>query len=62
MPPAPDCAERFFLQTNFGRRDIAQRVFPTGVVNHTNEAARERARTLREQQLIGLHPPVFYDG
>ena len=62
LPPAADSAGRFFLQTNYGRRDIAQRVLPTAVVNHANVEARQRAQTLRERQMIGLHPPVFYDG
>lgn len=62
LPPAPTCAGRFFLQTNYGRRDIAQRILPTEMVNHANAEARERAKTARERQLIGLHPPVFYDG
>jgi hypothetical protein len=62
MPPAPHAGGRFFLQTNFGRRDIAQRILPTDRVNHTNAEARARAKTMRERQLIGLHEQVFYDG
>ena len=53
---------RLFLQINYGRRDIAQRLLPTSEVNHASDAARARARTPREQTLIGLHPGNFYDG
>ncbi len=62
LPPAENGAGRFFLQTNYARREIAQRVLPTDEVNHTREAARARALTERERQLIGLHRQVFYDG
>lgn len=62
MPLGPGAAGRFFLQTNFGRREIAQRVLPTERVNFTNADARARARTERERQLIGLHEQGFYDG
>jgi ectoine hydroxylase-related dioxygenase (phytanoyl-CoA dioxygenase family) len=62
LPPAENSTGRFFLQTNYGRREIAQRVRPTSEVNHANFAARKRATTERERQLIGLHPQVFYDG
>lgn len=62
LPPGPQAKGRFFLQTNYGRREIAQRVLTTDEVNHTSEAARARARTERERNLIGLHPQVFYDG
>ena len=62
LPPSPDGNGRFFLQTNYGRREIAQRVRPTSVVNHASPEALERARTERERQLIGVHPQVFYDG
>lgn len=53
---------RFFLQVHYGRRDIAQRVRTTAQANHVSRLARERATTGREQQLIGLHEPLFYDG
>lgn len=62
LPPAETALGRFFLQTNYGRREIAQRVLPTDEVNHAGEAARERALTERARQLIGLHRQVFYDG
>ena len=62
LPPAESSAGRFFLQTNYGRREIAQRVRPTDVVNHAAPEAVARATTLRERQLIGLHEAAFYDG
>jgi hypothetical protein len=62
MPPSPEAKGRFFLQTNYGRREIAQRILPTDVVNHVRPEAAARARTERERQLIGLHESVFYDG
>lgn len=62
LPPAPDATGRFFLQTNYGRREIAQRVLPTDEVNHTTPDSRARARTERQRQLLGLHPQCFYDG
>ena len=49
-------------KTNYGRREIAQRVRPTHVVNHASPDAIARAATERERQLIGLHPQAFYDG
>lgn len=52
---------RFFLQTNYARRDIAQRVFTTAEVNHVRPEAAARAVTERERTLLGLHPAVFYD-
>lgn len=62
LPPRQEAQGRFFLQTNYGRREVAQRVRPTDVVNHASEDAIARAGTPRERQLIGLHPPAFYDG
>jgi hypothetical protein len=53
---------RFFLQTNYGRRDIAQRLLPCDQANQASAEARSRAMTPRERTLIGLHPPAFYDG
>ena len=52
---------RFFLQTNFGRRDIAQRILPAEQVNHASAEARSRAESARERSLIGLHPKAYYD-
>ncbi|MBC8273095.1 MAG: phytanoyl-CoA dioxygenase family protein [Gammaproteobacteria bacterium] len=53
---------RFFLQVHYGRRDIAQRIQTTETTNHLSEQAIDRAKTTREQTLIGLHKPFFYDG
>ena len=60
--PAAGGSGRFFLQAHYGRRDIAQRLRTTDVVNHLSAAAVARARTEREQTLVGLHPAMFYDG
>lgn len=62
LPPGGASRGRFFLQTNYGRREIAQRVRPTSMVNHASRSAIKQARTTRERQLIGLHPQWFYDG
>jgi hypothetical protein len=62
LPPSERSRGRFFLQTNYGRREIAQRVRSSSVVNHASRAAIKRARTKRDRQLIGLHPEWFYDG
>ncbi len=62
LPTGPGDRGRFFLQAHYGRRDIAQRVRPTAVVNHVSEAARARIDSERERRLLGLHPNFFYDG
>ena len=62
LPPTSASTGRFFLQTNYARRDLAQRVLPTSQTNHTTPESRDRARTERERLLIGLHPERFYDG
>lgn len=62
LPPRKGSTGRFFLQTNYARRDIAQRVLPTTLVNHASPEAAARATTERERLLIGLHPERFYDG
>ena len=61
IPPTEGSRGRFFLQTNYARRDIAQRILPTRELNCVSEEAKSRATTLRQQQLIGLHPEYFYD-
>ena len=53
---------RFFLQAHYGRRDIAQRIRTTDVVNQLSDEAVARADTPRARELVGLHPPYFYDG
>ena len=53
---------RFFLQVHYARRDIAQRVKPTSVVNHVDASALAELGCERERRLFGLHPRGFYDG
>ncbi len=62
--PANGGSGREFLQVHYARRDIAQRVRTTDVVNHLSDEAiaRARAGSEREQALVGLHAPMFYDG
>jgi hypothetical protein len=60
-PPGPNARGRFFLQTNYARRDIAQRVLPTAQVHHVAPAAIARATTDRERRLLGLHPQSYFD-
>ena len=61
LPPQEGSRGRFFLQIVYGRREIAQRVLPPEVLNPANDAARERARTSRERELLGIHEQGFYD-
>ncbi|MFK8025055.1 MAG: phytanoyl-CoA dioxygenase family protein [Ilumatobacter sp.] len=61
MPTGPDDAGRFFLQVQYGRRDIAQRLQPTATTNHLTEEAIRRAVTDRQKSVVGLHPPGFFD-
>ncbi len=61
MPTGPDDQGRFFLQVQYGRRDIAQRLRKTAEVNHLDEQAIARAVTDRQKTVVGLHPPGFYD-
>jgi hypothetical protein len=62
LPPGPEDPGRMFVQCHYGRRDLAQRIRPTSVVNHLSAEAIARAHTPREQTLIGMHPLGFYDG
>lgn len=62
MPPADTHEGRFFLQVHYARRDIAQRVKPTSVLNHVDDAAIARVESDRERLLLGLHAQGFYDG
>jgi ectoine hydroxylase-related dioxygenase (phytanoyl-CoA dioxygenase family) len=62
LPTTKDDTGRFFLQVHYGRRDLAQRLRTTEAVNHTSDAARERADSRRDRTVIGLHDPFFYDG
>ena len=61
MPTTPDDQGRFFLQVQYGRRDIAQRLQTTNKVNYLSDEARERAKSDRQKTVVGLHPPGFYD-
>lgn len=61
LPPQQGNSGRYFLQINYGRREIAPRVLPSDRLSPANEAARARALTARERQLIGLHEAGFYD-
>ena len=60
--PATVGSGRCFLQVHYGRRDIAQRIRPTDVANQLSPDAIERAITMRQRDLVGLHDPYFYDG
>lgn len=62
MPTTDACRGRYFLQTPYARREIAQRVVPTVEHNVVNAEALARARTERQRQLLGIHPASFYDG
>lgn len=62
MPTMAGDRGRYFLQAHYGRRDIAQRLRTTSSVNHVSKEAIDRARSVRDRQLIGLHDPLFYDG
>jgi hypothetical protein len=62
MPTSAEDRGRFFLQVQYGRRDIAQRILPTAYVNHLSAEALARASTERERTVVGLHEPGFYDG
>ena len=62
LPSSSEDTGRFFLQAHYGRRDIAQRIRLTSVVNHVSAEARERIESDRERKLLGLHPGLFYDG
>ena len=46
---------------HYARRDIAQRIRTTDVVNQLSEEAIARADTDRARALVGLHGPFFYD-
>jgi hypothetical protein len=62
MPTAVEDQGRFFLQVQYGRRDIAQRLCTTDRVNHLSSDAAARAITEREKTVVGLHPAGFFDG
>jgi Phytanoyl-CoA dioxygenase (PhyH) len=60
-PATAEGRGRYFMQVHYGRRDLAQRLRPTDVVNHLSADAIERAKTERARTLVGLHDPFFYD-
>lgn len=62
MPTGANDTGRFFLQVQYGRRDIAQRLRTTDIVNHLTSDAVARAVSERDRTVVGLHPPGFYDG
>ena len=62
MPSHAGDPGRFFLQIHYGRRDIAQRIRGTAIVNHLSSEAIARAVELRERTIVGLHGLGFYDG
>lgn len=62
LPSLPGDPGRFFLQCHYGRRDLAQRLRPTREANQLSPEAIGWATTVRQQRLIGLHRPGFYDG
>ena len=62
LPTSDEDDGRFFLQIHYARRDIAQRVKPTSIVNHLQPESIERISSDRERHLLGLHHMGFYDG
>ncbi|MEO0651313.1 MAG: phytanoyl-CoA dioxygenase family protein [Planctomycetota bacterium] len=62
LPPLEGTSGRFFLQINYGRREIAQRILPGEALHPASAEALERARTPRARQLLGIHQQGFYDG
>jgi ectoine hydroxylase-related dioxygenase (phytanoyl-CoA dioxygenase family) len=62
LPTTAGDQGRFFLQSHYGRRDLAQRIQPTAIANQLSDSAIARATTGRERTLVGLHPMGFYDG
>ncbi len=62
LPTREGDTGRFFLQIHYARRDIAQRVKPTRIVNHVDAGVLAGVEPERERRLFGLHPRGFYDG
>jgi Phytanoyl-CoA dioxygenase (PhyH) len=60
-PPTAQARGRFFLQVNYARRDIAQRVLPCEQLNCVSPAAQARLRSDRERRLFGLHRQGYFD-
>ena len=59
--PSENGKGRYFLQVHYARRDIAQRIRTTDVVNQLSPEAIARADTDRARSIAGLHDPFFYD-
>jgi hypothetical protein len=59
--PSEDQVGRYFLQVHYGRRDIAQRLYPTYQRNHINEEVIGRAEESGKTTIVGLHDIYFYD-
>lgn len=62
LPTLDGDGGRFFLQCHYARRDLAQRLRLTRDSHQLSDEAIARALTDREKQLVGLHPPLYYDG
>lgn len=62
LPPRAGGTGRYFLQTNYGRRDIAQRIQPTSEVSHVRPDVLTMARSHRERTVLGAHSQGLYDG
>ncbi len=62
LPPRAGGTGRYFLQTNYARRDIAQRIKPTAEVSHVRPDVVAMARTHRDRTVLGEHPQGLYDG
>jgi len=62
LPPQTGGTGRFFLQTNYGRRHIAQRIKPTSDVRQVHHDVVNKALTRRERLVLGEHPQGAYDG
>ena len=62
MPTTDDDSGRFFIQINYGRRDIAQRLKTTMQLNQLSGEAMARAIEDRQRTVVGLHRAMFYDG
>ena len=62
LPPREGGTGRYFLQTNYARRDIAQRIKPTAQVSHVRPEVVAMAKDQRERTVLGEHPQGLYDG
>lgn len=60
-PPEENARGRLFVQTNYARRDIAQRLQPCAMANQVSADSLARCRNERERRLLGLHPQAYFD-